>query len=140
MILRKISDVEMIDVGKPFGMPDGSMLIQWILSNDIGDDRYHHNFAVRKYTLKLSDASAIPFHNHAYVQSLTVLSGRMKCESPEGIVEAGPGDSVCFYENEPHRAVPIGDGAAEVLCIIDCPDKGENCFPVAPKDIQTSNA
>ena len=137
MILRKISDVETIDVGTPFGMPGGSMLIQWIFSNEVGDARYHHNFAVRKYTLKSVDASAIPFHNHAYVQSLTVLSGRMRCESPEGVVEAGPGDSVCFYENEPHRALPIGDETAEVLCIIDCPDGGENCFAVAPKDIVT---
>jgi len=137
MILREIKDIEPIDVGKPFGMPEGSMIIQWIFHNQVGDERYHHKFAVRKYMLKPVDPSAIPFHNHKYVQSLTVLSGRMKCESPSGVVEAGPGDSVCFYENEPHKAVPIGEGKTEVLCIIDCLNGGENCFAVEPKSIET---
>lgn len=137
MILRKIKDVETIDVGKPFGMPDGSMLIQWIVSNEVGDDRYRHRFAVRKYTIKPVDPSAIPFHNHKYIQSLTVLRGRMAIESPDGNVEAGPGDSVYFYEDEPHKAVPVGDETVELLCIIDCPDGGENCFPEIPKDIGT---
>jgi len=138
MILRKIGDVETIDVGKPFGMPEGSMLIQWIVSNDVGDESYQHRFAVRKYTLKpVNDPSKIPFHNHTYIQCMHILKGKLRAENPEGFVEVGPGDSVYFYENEPHRSVPIGDGTAEILCIIDCPDGGENCFPVAPKDIQT---
>jgi quercetin dioxygenase-like cupin family protein len=137
MILRRIKDVKTIDVGKAFGMPDGTMRIQWIFSNEVGDESYRHRFAVRKYTLKGVDPSAIPFHDHKYIQSLTVLSGRMRCESPDGVVEAGPGDSVCFYENEPHKAVPVGDEIVELMCIIDCPDGGENCFPEIPKDIGT---
>ena len=137
MILRQIKDVKTIDVGKAFGMPDGTMRIQWIFSNEVGDERYRHRFAVRKYTLKPVDPSAIPRHDHKYIQSLTVLSGRVRCESPDGVVEAGPGDSVCFYENEPHKAVPVGDETVELLCIIDCPDGGENCFPEIPKEIGT---
>ena len=137
MILRQIKDVKTIDVGKAFGMPDGTMRIQWIFSNEVGDERYRHRFAVRKYTLKPVDPSAIPLHDHKYIQSLTVLSGRVRCESPDGIVEAGPGDSVCFYEHEPHKAVPVGDETVELLCIIDCPDGGENCFPEIPKEIGT---
>ena len=137
MILRQIKEVETIDVGKAFGMPNGTMIIQWIFSNEVGDERYGHRFAVRKYTLKSVDPSAIPFHDHKYIQSLTVLSGRVRCESPDGIVEAGPGDSVCFYENEPHKAVPVGDETAEVLCIIDCVNGGGNCFPEIPKEIGT---
>lgn len=136
MILRQIKDVQSIDVGKAFGMPDGTMLIQWIFSNEVGDERYRHRFAVRKYTLRPVDPAAIPLHDHKYIQSLTILSGRVRCESPDGIVEAGPGDSVCFYEHEPHKAVPIGDETVELLCIIDCPDGGENCFPEIPKEIE----
>jgi len=139
MILRKIQDVETIDVGKPFGMPEGSMRIQWIVSNEVGDERYCHRFAVRKYTIKPVDPSMIPFHEHKYIQSLTVLSGRMAVESPDGRVEAGPGDSVYFYENEPHKAVPVGNETVELICIIDCPDGGENCIPEVPKDIATKD-
>jgi len=128
----------MIDVGKPFGMPDNTMLIQWIVSNEVGDDRYRHRFAVRKYTLKpLDDPSVIPFHDHAYIQCLTVLSGRVRCESPDGVIEVGPGDAAYFYENEPHKAVPIGDETVELICVIDCPAGGENCLPEIPKDIGT---
>jgi quercetin dioxygenase-like cupin family protein len=137
MILRRIKDVESIDVGKPFGMPDGTMLIQWIVSNQVGDERYRHRFAVRKYTIKPADPGAIPFHNHKYIQSLTVLKGRVRAESPDGVVEAGQGDTVYFYENEPHKALPIGDDTVEILCIIDCPDGGDNCFPEIPKKIET---
>jgi len=139
VILRKLKDVEIIDVGKSFGMPDGTMLIQWIISNEVGDERYRHRFAVRKYTIKPVDPEAIPFHNHKYIQSLTVLSGRMAIESLDGRVEAGPGDSVCFYENESHKAAPIGNETVELLCIIDCPDGGENCLPEIPEGIETED-
>jgi quercetin dioxygenase-like cupin family protein len=137
MILRKIAEVETIDVGEPFGMPANSMLIQWIVSNEVGDDRYKHRFAVRKYTLKPVDASKIPYHNHSYIQCLTVIKGKVRCESPDGVVEAGPGDAVYFYENEEHKAVPIGNETVELICIIDCPDGGENCYPVVPENIET---
>ena len=137
MILRKIDEVEKIDVGKPFGMPEGSMLIQWMVSNEVGDERYQHRFAVRKYTLKPVDPSKVPFHNHQYIQCMTVIKGRVRCENPEGFVEASPGDSVYFYENEEHKAVPVGDETVEVMCVIDCPDDGANCNPVIPDNIET---
>ena len=50
MIVRRIDDVETIDVGKPFGLPDNTIVIQWIFSNEVGDEKYHHKHAVRKYT------------------------------------------------------------------------------------------
>jgi mannose-6-phosphate isomerase-like protein (cupin superfamily) len=135
MILRRIKDVETIDVGKPFGMPDGAMLIQWIISNEVGDDRYQHRFAIRKYTVKPADPSKIPFHNHKYIQCLTVLSGRLLCETPDEAIEVGPWESAYFYENESHKAVPIGNEIVEMICVIDCPDDGENCFPEIPSNI-----
>jgi len=138
MILRRIKDVDMIDVGKPFGMPEGSMIIQWIVSNNVGDERYHHRFAVRKYTLKpVDDPSKIPFHNHTYIQCMHLLKGRLRAENPEGAIEVGHGDSVYFYENEQHKAVPVGSETVELICIIDCPDDGANCNPVVPTAIET---
>ena len=41
MILRRIQDVEKIDVGKKFGKPEGVSIIQWIFYNEVGDERYH---------------------------------------------------------------------------------------------------
>jgi len=135
MILRRIKEVETIDVGKAFGMPNGTMLIQWIISNKIGDDRYRHRFALRKYTMKPVDPSTIPPHSHKYIQCLTVLSGRLLCETQDGQIEIGPWESVYFYENEPHKVVPIGNETVELFCIIDCPNGGENCLPEVPKNI-----
>jgi len=40
-----------MDVGKAFGFPEGVQLIQWIISNEVGDARYHHSYAVRKYII-----------------------------------------------------------------------------------------
>ena len=74
------------------------MIIQWIFSNEVGDEKYHHTYALRKYTLQPGlSLEDIPFHNHNYVQSPYILSGCMRFENEEGeSVEAGPGDTVFF--------------------------------------------
>ncbi|MCK4793885.1 MAG: cupin domain-containing protein [Desulfobacteraceae bacterium] len=140
MILRKLKDVESIDVGKAFGHPEGVMMIQWIISNEVGDQRYHHTYALRKYTRQPEPdltLDQIPFHHHKYVQSPHILSGRMMFENGDGEkVEVGPGDTVYFYENEPHRGIALGDEPVELLCIIDCPDGGEDCIPDKPTNIE----
>jgi len=138
MIVRRLKDVEVMDVGKAFGLPEDVMLIQWIISNEVGDERYHHSYAVRKYTIQPGlPIEKIPFHNHKYVQSPHILSGRVICENDKGeILEAGPGDTIYFYENEPHRVGIMGNEPAEVLCIIDCLDGGENCNPDKPTNIE----
>jgi mannose-6-phosphate isomerase-like protein (cupin superfamily) len=140
MILRRLKDVESIDVGKAFGHPEGAMMIQWIISNDVGDQRYHHTYALRKYTRQPEPdltLDQIPFHHHKYVQSPHILSGRMMFENGDGEkVEVGPGDTVYFYENEPHRGIALGDEPVELLCIIDCQDGGEDCIPDKPTNIE----
>ncbi|NPU85945.1 MAG: cupin domain-containing protein [Syntrophaceae bacterium] len=135
MILRKINDVEKIDVGKPFGAPDNFMVIQWIISNEVGDERYRHSYALRKYTLQPGiPIEMIPFHSHNYIQSPCIISGTMIFQNGEGeTVEAGPGDTVYFYANEPHRGTVKGDKPVELYCIIDCPGGGEDCVPEVPK-------
>ncbi len=135
MILRKRDDVQKIDVGKPFGLPNDMMIIQWIFSNEVGDERYHHKHAVRRYTLQPGlPLEMIPFHNHTYVQSPLIISGRMVFENGDGEkVEAGPGDCVVFYEDEQHRGTVLGDEPVELICIIDCPGQGADCVPEAPK-------
>jgi quercetin dioxygenase-like cupin family protein len=134
MITRKGNDVERVDVGKPFGMPEGKMIIQWYFSRGTGDEKYHHNFAVRKYTLIPGLTETPPFHYHKYVQAPFIISGRMRFETPDDSVEVGPGDEVIFAENEPHRAIAIGDEPVEMICIIDCPDGGDCCDPDAPQE------
>ena len=131
MILRRIEDVEKMDVGLKFGKPEGVMIIQWIFSNEVGDERYHHKHAVRKYTVKPGPSlEEVPFHKHKYVQTPYILKGRMVFENEAGErYEVGPGDSVCFYENEPHHGAVLGDEPVELLCIIDCPGDGEDCVP-----------
>lgn len=121
MIVRRLKDVEVMDVGKAFGLPEDVMLIQWIISNEVGDERYHHSYAVRKYTIQPGlPIEKIPFHNHKYVQSPHILSGRVICENDKGEkLEAGPGDTIYFYENEPHRVGIMGNEPAELLCIRD---------------------
>ena len=140
MILRRLKDVEKIDVGKKFGHPDGAMLIQWIISNGVGDERYHHAYALRKYSRQPESGltlDQIPFHHHKYVQSPHILSGRMMFENGDGTkVEAGPGDTVYFYEDEPHRGIVLGDEPVELLCIIDCPDGGGDCVPDKPTNVK----
>lgn len=137
MIVRRLKDVEIIDVGEAFGHPPGMMLIQWIISNKIGDERYGHRYAVRKYTLQPGlKIDEIPFHNHKYVQSPHILKGRMEFENQEGEkAEVGPGDTVYFFSNEPHKGTVIGSEPVELLCIIDCPDGGTDCVPEKPKAI-----
>ena len=138
MILRRLEDVEVIDVGKAFGFAEKMMMIQWIISNEIGDEKYHHTYAVRKYTLQPGlSIEDTPFHNHKYVQSPHILSGRLICENGDGEkVEVKPGDTVIFHENEPHRFAVLGDKPVELICIIDCPGNGEDCVPNQPKHIK----
>ena len=137
MIHRRKVDVDIIDVGQAFGMPEGAMNIQWMINKDVGDESYRHNFAVRRYILKPVDVDAIPFHNHEYVQALTVIRGTVHCETPDGVVIAEEGDSVYFASNEKHKAVPVGDETVEIICVIDCPGNGDNCRPVVPQKMTT---
>ncbi len=83
MIVRKIEDVDVIDVGKANGMPEGLVTVQWIVSNKVGDESYRHQFAVRKYTLKPLPPEIVPFHNHKYVQCMTLIKGKLWVESPD---------------------------------------------------------
>lgn len=139
MILRKLEDVPVQDVGKYFGLADGVHLVQWIVSNDVGDDRYQHNFALRKFTMKPGAViQDTPFHQHAYEQCPHILKGRVVIENDQGErYEAGPGDTVYIHSNEPHRVAVVGNETVELLCIIDCPGNGPDCNPTPPGGITT---
>jgi quercetin dioxygenase-like cupin family protein len=138
MIVRRIDEVEKIDVGKPFGLPAGMYMIQWIISNEVGEARYGHRYAVRKYTLQPGlPLELMPLHNHEYIQSPHILKGTMVFQNGDGeTVEAGPGDTVYFYENERHKGVAKGPEPVELLCIIDCPGKGGDCVPDIPQNMK----
>ena len=134
MILRKMEDVEIKDVGKYFGFAEGMHFAQWIVSNTVGDERYQHNFAVRKFKTKpgakLEDT---PFHHHAYEQCPYLLKGHAIFENyKREQFYAGPGDTVYIHSNEPHRMAVVGDEDVELFCVIDCPGDGSDCDPVTP--------
>jgi quercetin dioxygenase-like cupin family protein len=137
MIVRKLHEVERIDVGKPFGLPDGMYMIQWIISNTVGDSRYKHRYAVRKYTLQPGlPLELMPLHDHMYIQSPHILKGTMIFQNGDGeTIEAGPGDTVYFYEKEKHKGVVKGNEPVELLCIIDCPGDGTDCIPDVPRNM-----
>ena len=104
MIVRRIKDVEFMDVGKPFGFPEGMMLIQWIISNEVGDERYHHSYAVRKYTLQPGlSFEKIPFHNHNYVRdvkrfcsSLSVGESQQRVIGSDNWLSQGSFKAACY--------------------------------------------
>ena len=138
MIVRKGGNVERKDVGKTFGLPEGQQIIQWYFHSGTGDQKYHHKFAVRKYTLKpgkIDPKADRPFHYHKYVQAPFIISGRMQFETPEKSVEVGPGDEVIFAEDEPHRGQVLGGEPVELLCIIDCVEGLDCCNPESQADI-----
>ena len=139
MILRKLEAIKSQDVGKYFGLAEGTHLVQWIVSNHVGDARYQHNFAVRKFTMKPGGClDKTPFHHHAYEQCPHILAGRVVFENDQGLkYEAGPGDTIYIHSNEPHRMAVVGDETVELICIIDCPGEGEDCDPVAPRGVAT---
>ena len=66
MILRSPQDVEEQDVGDSLGIPDMGVKIKWLIHNRIGDSRYKHNFALRRFTFE--PGKSFTLHSHKYVE------------------------------------------------------------------------
>ena len=127
MIVRKVDEVEAMDVGEVLGTDKLGIRIQWLNHNDVGDSSYVHNFAMRRFTF--DPGVSYPLHHHKYVEAVHIISGRGYFENEEGRVEVGPGDVVYTASEEPHGIGNLGDEPFVMVCAIDCIDGGGNCSP-----------
>jgi quercetin dioxygenase-like cupin family protein len=97
--------------------------IRW-LSKAVRDKDGEAEYGLRLFTAK--PGAEIPIHNHFYVQTMYILSGRFECwrfdpETDEKIesVACGPGDSIYVASLEPHGMRNISkDEPGTFLCCI----------------------
>lgn len=128
MIVVKRDDVEPKDVGEILNNPAMTgVTIQWLIHKGVGDERYGHDFALRRY--RIPPGKMFPMHFHKYVEAVYILSGRIQFEDEENAWECGPGDVIYTYEDEPHGATVLGDEYCEMVCCINCLGDGANCDP-----------
>jgi quercetin dioxygenase-like cupin family protein len=127
MIIRKVQDVEELDVGGMFGIPDMGIKIQWLVHNAVGDETYGHRFAFRRFTVRPKVSH--PIHHHKYVQCAYILSGTAFFKGSDGEeVEVGP-DTIIYTASEEAHGMRAGPDGVTLLCVIECIDGGENCVP-----------
>ena len=124
MIVRRLNEVEAIDVGKLLSIPNMGIGLRWLVHNKVGDDSYGHRFAVRHFTF--GPGKSYPMHRHKYVEAVYILSGRFAFRNETEEVEMGPGDLVYTYSEETHAMRVLGDEPVTLICCIDCVDD-ESC-------------
>lgn len=97
--------------------------VRW-LSKCGEDDMGQPEYGLRLFTAE--PAGEIPIHNHFYVQTMYILTGRFECYAfePEGSQrketrECGPGDTIYIPSMEPHGMRNLSDTEpASFLCCI----------------------
>jgi len=52
--------------------------------------------------IRLVKGAVVQSHSHPHVQITCVISGRVRATAYGKTMEAGPGDTIYFAENEPH--------------------------------------
>jgi len=97
--------------------------VRW-LSKCGEDDVGQPEYGLRLFTAE--PAGEIPIHNHFYVQTMYILTGRFECYAfePEGNLPketrvCGPGDTIYIPSMEPHGMPNLSDTEpASFLCCI----------------------
>lgn len=97
--------------------------VRW-LSKSGEDDSGQPEYGLRHFTVE--PGGEIPTHNHFYLQTMYILTGRFECwlfdrETDELIEQwtCGPGDVVYVPSMEPHGMRNLSDtDAATFLCCI----------------------
>lgn len=125
MIVRRGEEVEAQDVGEVLGTGKLGIRIQWFINNDVGDDSYVHNFAMRQFTF--DPGVSYPLHHHKYVEGVYVVSGHGYFENDKERIEVRPGDVIYTASQEPHGIGNLGNEPLVMVCAIDCVDGGGNC-------------
>ncbi|MEA1872570.1 MAG: cupin domain-containing protein [Chloroflexota bacterium] len=131
MIVRRVKDVEAINVGKLLNIPDMVITLRWLVHNQVGDESYGHRFAFRHFTIE--PGKSYPMHYHKYVEAVYVVSGKCVFQTNTGEVEMEAGDLAYTSREEPHAMKALGDEPVTFICCIDCVNGGENCTQVIPK-------
>ena len=65
---------------------------------------------VYQMTVELSAGSSIPLHQHPQEQISHVVSGRVRFQVGEAVVEAGPGESLAIPGGTPHAVLTLEPG------------------------------
>jgi quercetin dioxygenase-like cupin family protein len=107
--------------GKPYDVKGIS--VRW-LSKCGEDDTGYPEYGLRYFTARPS--GEIPIHNHFYVQTMYILSGRFECmqfdPDRDEVVKreiCGPGDVIYVPSMEPHGMRNLsGTEPATFLCCI----------------------
>ena len=125
MIVKNATDAKKMKIetfpyrGKPYPVKD--VWIQWLSQAGPQDSP---EYGLRFFTI--GPGGAIPVHNHFYVQTMYVLSGRLSVvshhsETDEKVEEKrmGPNDFVFVPSMEPHSIRNLSDTeSASFLCCI----------------------
>ena len=113
--------------GKPYPVKD--VWIQWLSQAGPQDSP---EYGLRFFTI--GPGGEIPIHNHFYVQTMYILSGRLSVvshhsETDETVEEKrmGPNDFVFVSSMEPHSILNLSDTeSATFLCCIANVYEGES--------------
>ncbi len=65
---------------------------------------------VYQMTVELSAGSSIPLHQHPQEQISHVVSGRVRFQVGEAVIEAGPGESLAIPGGTPHAVSTLEPG------------------------------
>jgi quercetin dioxygenase-like cupin family protein len=125
MIVKNVADAQKMKIetfpyrGKPY--PVKNVWIQWLSQAGPQDSP---EYGLRFFTI--GPDGEIPIHNHFYVQTMYILSGRLSVvshhsETNEAVEEKqmGPNDFVFVPSMEPHSIRNLSDTeSATFLCCI----------------------
>ena len=95
--------------------------IRW-LSKSGEDANGNPEYGLRYFTIE--PGGEIPIHNHFYLQTMYILSGKFECyqyDMDENVVDARvteAGDFVYVPSMEPHGMKNVGEEKATFLCCI----------------------
>ena len=113
--------------GKPYDVKGIS--VRWL--SKFGDDGTGYpEYGLRLFTAQ--PGGEIPIHNHFYIQTMYILSGRFECYQYDSNTDqklkscvCGPGDSIYIPSTEPHSMRNLSDTepAAFLCCICNVYEK-----------------
>ena len=136
MIAMKSADVEIGQVGAVRYKGESSNAkhvgVQWLSKVGL-DAEGSPAYGLRLFTV--GPAGEIPIHNHAYVQTMYIVSGKFECwafdPDTDKVVDkriCGPGDMVYIASQEPHGMRNLSETEpGQFLCCICTLDVSAVC-------------
>ena len=136
MIAMKSANVEIIQVGGVRYKGESSEAkhvgVQWLSKVGL-DAEGSPAYGLRLFTV--GPAGEIPIHNHAYVQTMYIVSGKFECwafdPDTDKMVDkriCGPGDMVYIASQEPHGMRNLSETEpGQFLCCICTLDVSAVC-------------